>query len=99
MLFASVFIFAQISSRSKLSISLEFDAVLYAPWAQIVKSESVDQFMQSNERLFQDWDNSLASIDDFASQGQVFFHDEVPLAKALGRVARLAQTWASPIQT
>jgi hypothetical protein len=56
MLFASVFIFAQINSRSKFSSSPEFDAVLYAPWAQIVKSESVDQFMETNERLFQDWD-------------------------------------------
>jgi hypothetical protein len=56
MLFASVFIFAQINSRSKFSSSPEFDAVLYTPWAQIVKSESIDQFMESNERLFQDWD-------------------------------------------
>jgi hypothetical protein len=57
MLFASVFIFAQINSRSKFSSSPEFDAVLFAPWAQVVKSESVDQFMEANERLFQDWDH------------------------------------------
>jgi hypothetical protein len=57
MLFASVFIFAQINSQGKLSSSPDFDAVLYTPWAQIVKSESIDQFMEVNERLFQDWDD------------------------------------------
>lgn len=57
MLFASVFTVAQINSRSKFSSSPEFDAVLYTPWAQVVKSESIDQFMEANERLFQDWDN------------------------------------------
>ncbi len=56
-LLASVFIFAQFNSRGKFSSSPDFDAVLYTPWAQIVKSESIDQFMEANERLFQDWDN------------------------------------------
>lgn len=56
MLFASVFILAQINSRSKFSSSPDFDAVLYSPWAQIATSESIDQFMETNERLFQDWD-------------------------------------------
>jgi hypothetical protein len=60
MLFASVFIFAQINSRSKFSSSPEFDAVLYTPWAQIVKSESIDQFIETNERLFQDWDRQAS---------------------------------------
>jgi pSer/pThr/pTyr-binding forkhead associated (FHA) protein len=57
LLFAAVFTFALINNRTKFSSSPEFDAVLYAPWAQIVKSESIDQFMEANERLFQDWDN------------------------------------------
>ncbi|MGD9007878.1 MAG: FHA domain-containing protein [Desulfobacteraceae bacterium] len=60
MLLASVFIFAQVNSRSKFSSSPEFDAVLYAPWAQVVKSESIDQFMEANERLFQDWDRQAS---------------------------------------
>jgi hypothetical protein len=63
MLFVSVFTFAQINSRSKFSSSPEFDAVLYAPWAQIVKGESVDQFMETNERLFQDWDGQDSDVD------------------------------------
>lgn len=56
MLFASIVTFAQINSRSKFSSSPEFDAVLHTPWSQVVKSESIDQFMEANERLFQDWE-------------------------------------------
>jgi pSer/pThr/pTyr-binding forkhead associated (FHA) protein len=56
LLFASVFTFALINSQSKFSSSPEFDAVLYSPWAQIVQGESIDQFMETNERLFQDWE-------------------------------------------
>jgi acetyltransferase len=40
--------------------------------------------------------SSTAIIDDFASQGRVFFPDEVPLAKALARVAHLRKPEQAP---
>ena len=53
LLFASVFIFAELNSRSEFNDSPEFDAVLFTPWAQMVRGETIDQFMQANEKLFQ----------------------------------------------
>jgi pSer/pThr/pTyr-binding forkhead associated (FHA) protein len=52
LLFAAVFLLAEINSRGQFDDSPDFDAVLYTPWAQVVQGESLDQFLQGNERLF-----------------------------------------------
>jgi pSer/pThr/pTyr-binding forkhead associated (FHA) protein len=72
LLFASVLTFALINSRNNFSSSPEFDAVLYTPWAQVAKSESIDQFMEANERLFQDWDNQPTEKSDTDRPDQRF---------------------------
>jgi pSer/pThr/pTyr-binding forkhead associated (FHA) protein len=53
LLFASVFIFAELNNQSEFNDSPEFDAVLFTPGAQIVRGETIEQFMQANEKLFQ----------------------------------------------
>lgn len=49
----AVVIYAQINRQKEFSPSPEFDAVLLAPWAQVNQGQSLEQFMQANERLFQ----------------------------------------------
>ncbi len=53
-LFMSVALFYQFNSRNKFNPSPEFDAMLFAPWAQIAKGQSLEQFVRTNERLFQE---------------------------------------------
>lgn len=54
LLFTAVFLLAEINSRGQFDDSPDFDAVLYTPWAQVVRGESLDQFLQGNERLFEE---------------------------------------------
>ncbi|MGD9369473.1 MAG: CoA-binding protein, partial [Desulfobacteraceae bacterium] len=52
-------------------------------------SEAMDQCPIPVFPMFSSVFSSTAIIDDFASRGKVFFPDEVPLAKALAKVAHL----------
>lgn len=52
-LFVSVALFYQFNNQNKFNSSPDFEAILFAPWAQVAPGQSIEQFMQGNERLFQ----------------------------------------------
>lgn len=55
--FVAVALLYQINSRNKFNASPDFDALLFAPWAQMHEGQTIEQIMKTNEVLFKKLDS------------------------------------------